>query len=374
MHLKKTSFIVLFSSVLFALFWLYYTDFLLFPVSGDVKAPEGKPLPDRTHTPEKIIFASCNHQNKSMKIWGFLIAEKADFMVLMGDSVYGGSLIRHAFLSRLKKAYQALAKRPEFIIARKEISMIPVWDDGDYGQRDGGKSFSAKEASKSLFLKFWSVPQKDERQKRDGLYQSWIFGSEGKRVQIIVLDTRFFKDSWTPTDHKQAGKERYIPTRTGNPSMLGAQQWHWLGKQLSKPAEIRFIVSSIQVIANGHGYESWKLFPHQQTRLYKMIDETGANGVIFVSGDRHIGALYKKTGVTSYPLYELTSSSLNFPKKTRGTETGPNQIGNVYTHENFGVAEIDWKEKIIQLKLKDIHGNTVKQIHIPFSSLSAQKT
>ena len=42
--------------------------------------------------------------------------------------------------------------------------------------------------------------------------------------------------------------------------MLGETQWAWLEDQLSMPADIRIITSSIQVIAEGHGWERWGNF------------------------------------------------------------------------------------------------------------------
>ena len=41
--------------------------------------------------------------------------------------------------------------------------------------------------------------------------------------------------------------------------MLGAAQWAWLRAQLLQPAELRLIVSSVQVLAEGHGWEGWDL-------------------------------------------------------------------------------------------------------------------
>jgi alkaline phosphatase D len=54
--------------------------------------------------------------------------------------------------------------------------------------------------------------------------------------------------------------------------------------------------------------------PSERKRLFDLIDSTGAGGVVFISGDRHAGALYStKLGSEAeavYPLYELTTSGL----------------------------------------------------------------
>ena len=58
--------------------------------------------------------------------------------------------------------------------------------------------------------------------------------------------------------------------------MLGAAQWAWLRAQLLQPAELRLIVSSVQVLAEGHGWEGWDNLPLERTKLLGLIDETAA--------------------------------------------------------------------------------------------------
>lgn len=48
--------------------------------------------------------------------------------------------------------------------------------------------------SKWIVLDFFSEPAESDRRKRDGLYDAWIFGEQGRRVQIIMLDGRSLKD------------------------------------------------------------------------------------------------------------------------------------------------------------------------------------
>ena len=91
------------------------------------------------------------------------------------------------------------------------------------------------------------------------------------------------------------GKERYVPDPDPAKTMLGAAQWSWLADQLFRPAEIRLIVSSTQVLAEGHGWERWGNLPLERRKLFDTIRQSGAKGVILLSGDRHIGALYRET-------------------------------------------------------------------------------
>ena len=83
--------------------------------------------------------------------------------------------------------------------------------------------------------------------------------------------------------------------------MLGEDQWAWLEEQLRTPAEVRLIASSIQVVAEDHGWEKWMNFPHERERLYRLIRETRAEGVVFLSGDRHLAELSMMDGGGGLP-------------------------------------------------------------------------
>ena len=107
--------------------------------------------------------------------------------------------------------------------------MLSTWDDHDYGQNDAGGDFPYKDEAKALFLEFWQVPEDDPRHARAGVYCARIFGPEGRRVQVILLDTRSFRSPLRPTDQPGApGKEEYLPDPDPAKTMLGRAQWAWL--------------------------------------------------------------------------------------------------------------------------------------------------
>ena len=119
-------------------------------------------------------------------------------------------------------------------------------------------------------------------------------------------------------------------------------------------------MSSIQVVAEGHGWERWGNFPRERQRLYDLVRETGANGVVFISGDRHIGGLYKEPNGTPYPLLEITSSGIN-QVFAGNREAGPNRLGAVYGAANFGTADVDWWERTVTLSLRSENGEPVRR-------------
>ena len=191
------------------------------------------------------------------------------------------------------------------------------------------------------------------------------------RLQVILLDTRSFRSPLTPTDQRGApGKERYLPDPDPAKTMLGDAQWAWLEEQLRRPAELRLIVSSVQVLADGHGWERWGNLPRERARLLELIARTRANGVIFLSGDRHVGGLYRQGDRVPYPLYEITSSGLNMTYPAV-REAGPLRLGAVYGRENFGTIDVDWWAGEVALSVRALNGEPVRRAMVPIGALSA---
>jgi alkaline phosphatase D len=153
--------------------------------------------------------------------------------------------------------------------------------------------------------------------------------------------------------------------------MLGDVQWRWLEEQLRVPAELRLIVSSTQVVADGHGWERWGNFPLERQRLYRTIAAARANGVVFLSGDRHIGALYRESAGTPYPLYDLTASGFTHTWET-AAEAGPNRVGELFTQLHYGSVDIDWNARSVRLGLKDMQGVLHRGQLIRFDELGAK--
>jgi alkaline phosphatase D len=171
------------------------------------------------------------------------------------------------------------------------------------------------------------------------------------------------------TDERNApGKERYLPDTDPEKTMLGAAQWQWLEMQLKQAADVRLIVSGIQVVAEGHGWESWGNFPHELEKMRQLVQKTQAKGVIFLSGDRHIGAVYKSKTNNHYPLYELTSSGMTHAW-ANANEAGPNRLGPLITQNHFALIDFNWPQKQIQLGFQNTHGEWLKRQSIELSEL-----
>jgi alkaline phosphatase D len=315
----------------------------------------------------RIAFGSCAHQAKPQPIWDAVLDYRPELFIFAGDNVYGD--VTSPAMTELREAYARAATIEGHARLRATVPVLATWDDHDYGQNDAGADFPYKAAAKRLFLDFWRAPQGDPRRAREGVYDARTFGPEGMRVQVILLDTRSFRSPLRSSDQPRVpGQGPYVPDPDPAKTMLGAAQWAWLREQLLEPAELRLIVSSVQVLAEGHAYERWGNLPLERARLLDLIAKTGTGGVILLSGDRHVGALYERRAGMPYDLYEITSSGINMTYAA-SREPGPLRLGAVYGAPNFGTIDIDWWAGEIRLSVRSMNGEPVRQVTIPLAAL-----
>lgn len=331
-------------------------------------APAGMSLPAEDVVLTRILVGSCNDEEKASQTLQTIAGEEGDLFLMIGDNVYGdrdggGYANNQPALDEVRESFSDLAARPEFQAVRAKFPMMVAWDDHDYGANDGGREFPFREFAERVHETFWGLNDQDVG-KWPGTYYARSFGPEGRRVQIIMLDTRMFRSGLTETDEWNApGKQRYMPAPEGSmQDMLGAAQWTWLENQLQQPADLRLIVSSIQVLTtDGHGYEHWNNLPAERDRLMGLIETTGARGVVFVSGDRHSAYMYRRDDLVDYPLYELTTSSLNLAFAEETSEMDSAQIGAGVAVENFGAVDVDWETDEVTFQILSNEGLVLRQ-------------
>jgi len=131
---------------------------------------------------------------------------------------------------------------------RQKVPIMATWDNHDYGKYDGGAEFPLKEVSQQIFLDFFGEPIDSNRRKTQGIYDATIIGPQGRRVQIILLDNRYFKspyirDTRSKEERSAAGLSgsmgNYLPNTNPDATLLGMAQWHWLEEQLKKSGYLK---------------------------------------------------------------------------------------------------------------------------------------
>ncbi|MGO4893689.1 alkaline phosphatase D family protein [Flavobacterium sp. W21_SRS_FM6] len=323
--------------------------------------------------PSRILFGSCAHQDKDMPIFTSINQHQPDVFIFLGDNIYGDTQDMVA----LKQKYQTLGAKPGFKQLREHAELIAIWDDHDYGANDAGKEYPQKEASRDIMLDFWQEPKDSPRRtQKNGIYTSYFYGEADKSVHVILPDLRWNRDALQPVSLNEYQQQRQ-PKHLGpysahiDPSatMLGETQWQWLEKELQKPARIKVIGSSLQLLSDFTGWESWANFPADRKRLFKLIKKHKVNGVVIISGDTHWGEVSYYDEALDYPLWEVTSSGLT--QEWKNVSPNTYRIGQFTNKVNYGALLIDWQktDPLITLGLYDESGAIVNQHRFKLSAL-----
>ncbi|TWU31825.1 alkaline phosphatase D family protein [Novipirellula artificiosorum] len=325
---------------------------------------------DHSRPLTKIALGSCAREGQSQPIWEAVADSRPDLFVFLGDNIYADT----TDMKVMKRKYGLLAADQGFQRVTRTCPILATWDDHDYGADDSGEEYPKKIESQQVFLDFFGEPANSNRRRTPGIYDAKIVGPPGKRVQVILLDTRYFRGplKLKPREPGEKRGDRYLPNPDAAVTMLGDAQWTWLEEQLRKPAGVRIIASSIQVINEDHDSEHWSQLPHERERLFKLIRDTEAAGVVFISGDVHRGELSTMDGGVGYPLFDLTSSGLNrgFPS-WRFERPNRHRMGTLEWGNNFGMIVLEWDqpEARIRLQIRDEAGDIMIQRKIEIATL-----
>lgn len=290
---------------------------------------------------QTIAFGSCDRQSEPQNFWAEITATKPDLWIWLGDIIYADTTDMQA----MQLMYQQQKQNAYYQQLMATSRIVGVWDDHDYGVNDGDKNYPKRVESKNLLLNFLDVPQDAPVRSHEGVYQSYSFGPKGKRVKIILLDARYFRDELQKGEGDN--RRRYLPNATGD--MLGEAQWQWLEKELTNSdAQIHLIGSGVQVISAEHPYEKWENFPAARRRLFDLIAKTKPAQAILLSGDRHTAEISKiNLPGLGYSLYDITSSGLTHAYTGANANDEPNQhrVGKKLNAKNYALLKIDWSNK-----------------------------
>lgn len=320
----------------------------------------GQDLPlDSTLT--TIAIGSCNRQDLPQEMWPFILKKEPQLWIWLGDNIYGDSEDMQVMIDKYQKQKFSNAYRS----FREQVPVLGIWDDHDYGVNDGGKEYPKRDTSASLMMDFLDVDKDAEVRQRPGVYQSYTFGREGQKVKILLLDTRYFRDSLERTT---GPNRRYLPNETG--TILGEDQWFWLERELrNSDAQVHIIASSIQVISAEHRFEKWANFPQERQRLFDLIADTKPARPLLLSGDRHISELSMiRIDGWEKPVYDLTSSGMTHTWSLGGTEANAFRQSDLIAKLSYGLIRINWKgdEPLIRVEANGLQGENYMDIALSY--------
>jgi len=308
-----------------------------------------------------IAFGSCNRQNIDNKLWDDVLNNNPNIWVWGGDIIYSDT----DDMIKMANDYELLLNQKEYDSLRKTIEVHGTWDDHDYGLNDGGEEYIKKAESQKLLLDFLEVDKEDNRRNRAGVYYSKLFALDKGTINLIVLDTRYFRSALVESENPD---KRYVPTKDKNTTMLGEAQWKWLEAELiNSKSDFNVIVSSVQFLSAEHGFETWGNMPHEVSKLVNIIESSRAKGVIILSGDRHISEFSKMDlDSISYPLIDFTSSGLTHSYSNFTEEPNKYRIGDVVSSTSFGLLKFNFGTKKVIMQMKGDENELYQEINVQY--------
>lgn len=332
----------------------------------------------------RIAFGSCARQTKPQPIWAAVRAARPELFLFLGDNLYADA--RDA--DTLRQRYAEFERVEALQAFRRDVPHLAIWDDHDFGDDDVGGDYPLKRLSQQLFCDAWHEPADSPRRTRPGVYEAWRLERAGRTVQILMLDLRFNRTPLVADPALKQGyaamvaraklgggpmKGWYTPNLDPAATLLGEPQWAWLAERLAEPADVRLLCSSVQLAAEGTGWEGWANFPLERQRLVDLIREQRAEGVVVVSGDMHYADLSRWDTPACYPLWDLTSSGLT---EVWDIPT-PNarRVSDVYAGVNFGLVDLDFSTPVpaLTLAIRDAAGTTRLQQRLSLDQLRFPK-
>ena len=301
----------------------------------------------------RIAFGSCNNAYAPNELWDDVLMAQPEAWIWGGDIVYADS----DDFETIEKHYRRQVENVEYRRLTESTKILATWDDHDYGMNDGGVAFSAKDKSQEAFLNFLKVDQSDSRRDQEGVYYSEQIQTEGHTVEVILLDTRYFRSDLT----KGTEGRRYDPNYDEAATMLGDTQWVWLSHRLTtSTADLILLVSSIQFLSSEHGYEKWQNLPHERERLISLLNQVD-QPVMVLSGDRHISE-WSVLKTEDKEIIDFTSSGLTHSYENFSGEPNALRKGEVVSVPSYGLLDIDWKKGVVTGRMIG-NGNAVLQEH-----------
>ncbi len=299
-----------------------------------------------------ISFGSCDNQNITNNMWDEILKHNPNVFVWGGDIVYSDT----QDMQLMKKNYNQQKNDSTYINFKEKVIVMGTWDDHDYGLNDGGIEFEKKDSAQQILLDFLDVSSSSIRRTRQGVYHKQQFEFHNNSINIIVLDTRYFRTGLTKDP---IGEKVYIPNPKNEGSILGKKQWEWLTNELNNSnADFNIIVSSIQFLSKDHGFESWGNMPHEAEKLKQLISKSNAKGVIILSGDRHIAEISKDSiSNLKYPLIDFTSSGLTHSYNSFISESNQYRVTDVVVNKNFGILKFDLKLNQVIMEIRGENNN-----------------
>jgi alkaline phosphatase D len=294
----------------------------------------------------RVAFGSCPRymDDRLQPIWSAVGSYEPTLFLWIGDNIYGDSL----YPEILQEEYRRQRDVPGLQPVLHSVSNLAVWDDHDFGLNNQNRNNPIKREALEVFKQYWANPSYGLPEV-PGVFFRYSFG----QVDFFFLDDRYYRD---PDDLPDS------PEKT----MLGSGQLAWLEAELEASTAVFkvLVAGSGWNKGKGVGADSWASFISERDRIFDFIRDQEINGVVFLSGDTHVGELnvIPWSAEGGYDYYDLVSSPLAQKTPDSWLERRPERrIRPVYFQgSNFGLVDFLFEPSPrLVYRLIDVEGRSV---------------
>ncbi len=286
--------------------------------------------------PSSFNFAFGNSLKSESRLSGLKASLDKDilFFLQTGDLHYDN--IDVADIGLFRNSYQKALLRKDMSALGKEIPLIYMWDDHDYGPNNSDKTAAGRLQSGRAYRECIPHYPLRTQEENGAVYQAFTVNN----VRFIMTDLRSKRDQNKEPDNDQK-------------TMMGEEQRAWFFEELKKSAAnhpLGIWVSSVPYTAEKRkGGDSWDGFTNERRLIANFIKENNINNIMIISGDAHCisyndGVENNYSDYEGEGLFEVLAAPLdNWATSEKG---GP--WTEVYRPEEgqlvYGMVEVDYSK------------------------------
>lgn len=303
----------------------------------------------------RLAFGSCATTGSNAAVWDAIREAEPDLFIHMGDFHYENIVADDP--DRFRRAYERALRSPRQGGLYRQVPIVYVWDDHDFGADDADSTVASSPAAHKVYREF--VPHHQlAGGGRTPIYQAFDAG----RVRVLITDVRTAREpmtSRTPEDR----------------SLLGGIQLTWLLGELERASRESALIVWVNVVpwitrndeSTVHGWAPWA---GERRQIANAIQQLGATRrLIMLSGDAHMLALDDGTNsqyadhASGPGPFVMHAAPLDRWPRSKG---GPYSHGRSVRNQQFGLLDVDDDGTTLRVTLsgRNRHNRQVGQIRL----------
>lgn len=281
--------------------------------------------------------ASCATTGSQHPVFQTILSLHPDFFLHTGDLHYEDISVND--INRFRLAYDRVLASPAQSALFREVPIMYIWDDHDFGPNNSDSTAPGRLASRLTYQEY--LP-----------HYPLAFGSGNISINYTFNVGRVF---FIVCDSRSARSPAYSPDNA-NKTMLGVAQKAWFKQQLlmaNGKYPLIVWVNTLPWIGTT-GDDGWYLYPTERREIANFIKANDIRGLCQLSGDAHMLAIdngtnsdYATGGGAGFPVMQAAaldrSPSLKGGPYSEGAYPGTGQFGLMSVVDNGdSIITVNW--------------------------------